>query len=53
MMITYEYECEKCGLKFEHRRAINDAPPDACPECRGKIHQRISGGSGLIIKGET
>jgi putative FmdB family regulatory protein len=50
-MITYEYECERCGLRFEHRHAITDAPPETCPECHGKIHQRISGGSGFIIRG--
>ena len=53
MMITYEYECEACGLIFEHRHAIKDTPPGACPKCQGKIHQRISGGSGFIIRGGT
>ena len=51
-MITYEYECEACGYIFEHRHSITDAPPSTCPECNGRIHQRVSGGSGFIIKGD-
>jgi putative FmdB family regulatory protein len=50
-MPTYEYECEACGVKFEHRHAITDEPITECPECHAKIYQRISGGSGFIIKG--
>jgi putative FmdB family regulatory protein len=52
-MPLYEYECEYCGNVFELRRGINDAPATQCPECSGKISQRISGGSGFIIKGSS
>jgi putative FmdB family regulatory protein len=53
MMPTYEYECETCGLRFERRLAITEQAITECPECRGKIFQRISGGSGFIIKGNS
>jgi putative FmdB family regulatory protein len=49
-MITYEYECEACGHRFERRRAITDESLTECPKCQGKIFQRISGGSGFIVR---
>jgi putative FmdB family regulatory protein len=52
-MITYEYECESCGIRFERRQAITDEPVTACPECRGKVRQIVSGGSGFVIKGRN
>lgn len=50
-MPTYEYECEKCGLKFERMQPISAAPLRQCPECRGKVRRLISGGAGFIVKG--
>ena len=50
-MLTYEYECETCGLKFEHRQAITEQPITECPQCRGKVRRLVSGGSGFMLKG--
>lgn len=50
-MITYEYQCESCGLRFERRQAITEEPIEKCPVCQGKILQMVSGGSGFMIKG--
>ncbi len=50
-MPTYEYECEKCGLKFERTQPIRSAPLKQCPACRGRVHRIISGGAGFIMKG--
>jgi putative FmdB family regulatory protein len=50
-MPTYEYECEKCGLKFERRQPISASPLMQCPECRGKVRRLISGGASFIVKG--
>ena len=50
-MPTYEYECEKCGLQFERRQAITEAPIAECPQCGGNVHRLISGGAGFIFKG--
>lgn len=35
-MPTYEYECRKCGRRFERFQAMSDAPLERCPECRGE-----------------
>ncbi len=50
-MPTYEYECEKCGLKFEKMQTITAAPLAKCPKCQGRVHRIISAGAGFIIKG--
>jgi len=50
-MPTYEYECHKCGLRFERRQPITDPPLTECPECRGAVRRLISGGAGFLIKG--
>ncbi len=50
-MPTYEYECEKCGLKFERMQPISAAPLRQCPQCRGQVRRLISGGAGFIVKG--
>ncbi len=50
-MITYEYECESCGFRFEKRQAITEKPLEQCPECMGRVRPLISGGSGFMIKG--
>ena len=50
-MPTYEYRCPK-GHEFELFQPMSDEPQAACPEC-GKAAQRLlSGGAGLIFKGE-
>lgn len=50
-MPTYEYECEKCGIRFERWQAVTEAPITECPECRGKVRRLVSGGAGFIFKG--
>jgi len=50
-MPTYEYECRKCGLRFERRQPITDRPLTECPECRGEVCRLITGGAGFFIKG--
>ncbi|MFC1912338.1 zinc ribbon domain-containing protein [Chloroflexota bacterium] len=41
-MPIYEYECKKCGRKFELRRSINDADAEIkCPGCGGKSAKRL------------
>jgi putative FmdB family regulatory protein len=50
-MPTYEYRCPK-GHEFDLFQRMSDEPRTACPEC-GKIAGRLlSGGAGLIFKGE-
>ena len=50
-MPTYEYECRKCGHRFEKFQAITAEPVKTCPKCRGKVARLLSGGAGIIFKG--
>ncbi len=50
-MPTYEYECTKCGISFELQQKMTDKPRERCPKCRGKVIRLISGGGGVILKG--
>ena len=50
-MPTYEYECQKCGYRFEKFQKMSDKPLSKCPQCKGKVKRLISAGTGLIFKG--
>jgi putative FmdB family regulatory protein len=50
-MPTYEYQCTKCGIRFELFQPMADKPRRRCPECRGKVLRLISGGAGVLFKG--
>ena len=50
-MPTYEYECRKCGHRFEKFQPITAEPVKTCPKCRGKVARLLSGGAGIIFKG--
>lgn len=50
-MPTYEYECEKCGKKFEAFQSIMAEPLTGCPKCKGSVKRLISSGIGVIFKG--
>jgi len=48
-MPIYEYMCKDCGKEFEIKQSISDTPLDICPECKGRLQRKISGGSGFIL----
>ena len=50
-MPTYDYECKKCGHRFEFFQSMTDEPLDTCPECGGEVSRLIGTGAGLIFKG--
>ena len=50
-MPTYEYECEKCGHRFEVFQSMTEPPRKRCPKCRGKVRRLIGGGAGVVFKG--
>lgn len=51
-MPTYDYECRKCGHRFEKFQGINDPVLKTCPECRSRKLKRLIGtGAGIIFKG--
>jgi putative FmdB family regulatory protein len=51
-MPTYEYECRKCGNRFEHFQSITSEPLKKCPRCNGRVRRLISAGAGIIFKGQ-
>lgn len=50
-MPTYEYRCAK-GHTFDVFQKMTDEPVAVCPECGEKASRQISGGAGLLFKGE-
>ena len=50
-MPTYEYECTKCGNRFELFQSMTEEPIKVCPECKGTVKRLISAGGGFIFKG--
>ena len=41
-MPLYEYQCEKCGHRFEKIQKFSDRMVKKSPECGGKVEQMIS-----------
>lgn len=41
-MPLYEYQCKKCGHRFEKIRKFSDKPFKKCPECGGAVEQLLS-----------
>lgn len=63
-MPLYEYQCTKCGVRFEKIQKFSDPLVDTCPTCGGKVEKLLSApafafkGTGFYItdysrKGET
>ena len=50
-MPTYEYECLKCGYRFERFQKITENPVKTCPKCQKSVRRLIGTGSGIIFKG--
>ncbi len=50
-MPTYEYRCAE-GHEFERFQKMTDEPISACPDCGAEAERIISGGGGLVFKGE-
>jgi putative FmdB family regulatory protein len=48
----YDYECEKCGNRFEAKQSIHDEPLKECQkdECEGEI-KRVIGLSNFELRG--
>ena len=38
-MPLYEYECERCGHRFEVIQKSADSPSGTCPKCGGAVHK--------------
>lgn len=51
-MPTYEYRCRDCGREFEVFQRMSDTPGAPCPGCGCAAERLISGGAGLLFKGD-
>lgn len=51
-MPTYDYQCQKCGHKFEKFQSMSASTLRKCPQC-GKLSlvRLIGSGAGVIFKG--
>ncbi|MHB0878018.1 MAG: FmdB family zinc ribbon protein [Anaerolineae bacterium] len=49
-MPMYVYQCDKCGLTFERKQAVTEAPLCDCPECDGHV-RRVIQPVGVVFKG--
>lgn len=52
-MPTYDYECEKCGKRFEVFQSMSAERLTKCQDetCDGKVKRLIGTGAGLLFKG--
>lgn len=50
-MPTYKYKRED-GTTFEVRQSINDDALEKCPDTGQKVKRVISGGGGVVYKGD-
>jgi len=41
-MPLYEYQCKKCGHRFELIQSYSAADPKECPVCQGEVERLIS-----------
>lgn len=41
-MPLYEYQCKKCGHRFERIQKFSDPPVKKCPKCGSAVEQVIS-----------
>jgi putative FmdB family regulatory protein len=50
-MPIYEFECQKCGRKFEKLVLGSDEKPPECPDCSStEVHKLMSAGSRVTLK---
>jgi putative FmdB family regulatory protein len=50
-MPTYEYECTRCGHRFERFQSMTEEPVRRCPKCRCKVRRLFGTGAGVLFKG--
>jgi len=50
-MPTYEYECQKCGHRFDEFQSMTAKLLVRCPKCKGKLKRLIGAGAGFLFKG--
>ena len=48
-MPTCEYECSRCGHRFERFRQMSAEPVGTCPECSAAIRRLTGAGAGVTV----
>ena len=51
-MPTYIYVCTDCDARFERFQKISEKPVKKCPDCGSKVERLITGGGGVLFKGD-
>ena len=49
-MPTYEYECSKCGDRFEVFQRMDEPAPARCKRCKGEL-KKVFFPVGIVFKG--
>ncbi len=49
-MPVYVYRCDTCGVAFEKKQSVTEAPLSDCPECDGHV-RRVFQPVGVVFKG--
>jgi putative FmdB family regulatory protein len=49
---TYEYKCTRCGELTSEFKPMSAPRRQRCPLCRSKVELQISGGLGVVFKGD-
>jgi putative FmdB family regulatory protein len=50
-MPMYEYECAKCGRRFERLSRMGEEKMPPCPDCHSKKTTRLISRGGFVLKG--
>ena len=50
-MPTYNYQCKSCNEIIVVLQKITDSSLKSCKKCKGDLKKIISGGTGMIFKG--
>ena len=49
-MPTYEFECTKCGDRFEVFQRVDEPAPEQCSHCKGQL-KKVFHPVGIVFKG--
>lgn len=50
-MPIYEYQCKKCGYKFEQLQKITEKPLRICPQCKASQLAKLVSNTSFQLKG--
>ena len=50
-MPIYEYECQRCGHRFEEWQKMSDKPVSVCPKCKARKVEKLISHTSFQLKG--